>query len=116
MFRVDMDAIRDAAIEARLMANLANAANTGASPDGEHRPLATFATLAISQQHGAHIDPAVTELLEVAMRACDAWNDTALAREQMRQDVLQTPPHLRADLLDHLDRTGGGRPIASDGR
>lgn len=41
-------------------------------------------------------------LIEAAMRACDAWNDTEQAREQMRRDCLQTPAHLRADLLAHL--------------
>lgn len=110
MFKVDMGAILEAAIEARLMANPANVANPANSTERSESQPST------GQQHGAHLDPAVTELLDAAMRACDAWNDTALAREQMRQDVLQTPPHLRADLLDHLDRTGGGRPIASDGR
>jgi hypothetical protein len=94
-----MDAIRDAVIEARLAANPANAANTRGQADPK---LATFANLAISQQHGAHIDPAVTELLDAAMRACDAWNDTAQARDQMRRECLETPPHLRADLLAHL--------------
>lgn len=102
MFRVDMDAIRDAVIEARLAANPANAASTRGQADPK---LATFANLAISQQHGAHIDPAVTELLEAAMRACDAWNDTTQARDQMRRDCLETPPHLRADLLDHFNNT-----------
>lgn len=102
MFRVDMDAIRDAAIEARLMANPANLANPVSSRGPRDHPLATFATLAISQQHSAHVDPAVTELLEAAMRACDAWNDTEQARDQMRRDCLETPQHLRADLLAHL--------------
>lgn len=102
MFRVDMDAIRDAVIEARLAANPANAASTRGQAGLK---LATFANLAISQQHGAHIDPAVTELLDAAMRACDAWNDTAQARDQMRSACLETPPHLRADLLDHFNNT-----------
>lgn len=102
MFRVDMDAIRDAVIEARLAANPANAPSTRGQADPK---LAAFAKLAISQQHGAHIDPAVTELLDAAMRACDAWNDTAQARDQMRRECLETPPHLRADLLDHLRHT-----------
>lgn len=43
-----------------------------------------------------------TELLEAAMRACDAHGDDSAAREQMRQDVMDTPPNLRADLLDHF--------------
>ena len=44
------------------------------------------------------------QLVEAAMRCCDYWGDTPAAREQMRQDVIDTPPHLRADLLHHLSR------------
>ena len=43
-----------------------------------------------------------SELLTTAMRACDAHGDSPEAREQMRRDCLETPPHLRADLLQHL--------------
>lgn len=43
-----------------------------------------------------------SELLEAAMGRCDDFNDNDKAREEMRRDVLQTPPHLRADLLDHF--------------
>lgn len=39
------------------------------------------------------------QLLQAAMRACDYWHDSPVAREQMRQDCLNTPPHLRAELL-----------------
>jgi hypothetical protein len=42
------------------------------------------------------------QLVEAAMRCCDHWQDSPAAREQMRQDVIGTPPHLRADLLQHL--------------
>lgn len=104
MFKIDMDAIRDAVIEARLMANPANVANPANSPERRGRATANLATTATSRHHGAHIDPAVTELLEAAMRACDAWNDTAQAREEMRRDCWETPPHLRADLLNHFER------------
>ena len=45
-----------------------------------------------------------TELLNAAMRACDAWNDTAQARDQMRRECLETPPHLRTELLAHFKR------------
>lgn len=41
-------------------------------------------------------------LVATAMRRCDQFNDNEAAREQMRQDVLATPLHLRADLLDHF--------------
>ncbi|MCE1194229.1 MAG: hypothetical protein LWW96_18955 [Acidovorax sp.] len=46
-----------------------------------------------------------SELLAAAMRACDAHGDSPQAREQMRLDCLETPPHLRADLLQHLRAT-----------
>lgn len=97
MFRIDLEAIQEAAIEARLLASLANAAS---HKQDEGRPLAEFA---ISQRSDTSIDPAVADLLEAAMRVCDAWGDTADAREQMCRDCLGTPPHLRADLLDHLN-------------
>lgn len=43
------------------------------------------------------------ELLAAAMRACDKWGDTPQAREQMQREVLDTPPHQRADLLAHFN-------------
>ena len=99
MFKIDMDAIRDAVIEARLMANPANVANPANSPEQRESQPSTC------QQNGAHLDPAVAELLDAAMRACDAWNDTTQAREEMRRDCLETPPHLQGDLLQHLKRS-----------
>lgn len=107
MFKVDMDAIYDAAIEARLMANPAKVANPARDTD---TALADLATLANSQQRSADIDPVLAELLDAAMRACDVWNDSAAARNEMGQEVLQTPPHLRADLLDHLKKAYRDRP------
>ncbi len=44
------------------------------------------------------------ELLAAAMRACDHWGDGPEAREQWKQDVLNTPHHLRPDLLAHLNK------------
>lgn len=44
-------------------------------------------------------------LLRAAMHRCDQFNDSDKAREEMRQDVLATPPHLRQDLLEHLMET-----------
>ena len=107
MFKVDMEAVRDAAVEAWLMANPAKLANEASQkPDG----LAKFAKLAISQQCSAQLDPVLSDLLEAAMRACDAWQDGHKAREQMRQDCLDTPPHLRADLLGHFVKAYGPSP------
>jgi hypothetical protein len=44
-------------------------------------------------------------LIDTAMGACDAWGDGPEARHQMHRDCLETPPHLRADLLDHLRKS-----------
>lgn len=39
------------------------------------------------------------------MRCCDHHGDGPAAREQMRLDLLATPAHLQADLLDHFQQT-----------
>lgn len=49
-------------------------------------------------------------LIGAAMRACDAWNDSPESREQMRREVLETPPHQRADLLEHFRSAYATRP------
>ena len=49
-------------------------------------------------------------LVATAMRACDHHGDTDEAREQMRADCLNTPPHLRADLLAHFQQTYQAKP------
>ena len=59
--------------------------------------VSSVAVMAIFDNHGLADD-----LMEAAMRVCDRWNDLPAAREQMRQDVLNTPAHLGQDLLDHL--------------
>ena len=41
-------------------------------------------------------------LTAAAMRVCARYGDNAAAREQMRLDCLNTPSHLRADLLAHF--------------
>ncbi len=46
-----------------------------------------------------------TALIEATMRVCDHYNDGDAAREEMRLDCLNTPAHLRADLLDHFQQT-----------
>lgn len=54
-------------------------------------------------------DQLTRQLLQAAMHACRHWGDNQAAREQMRQDCLNTPPHLRSDLLAHLRTTYQGR-------
>ncbi|MFC5610193.1 TubC N-terminal docking domain-related protein [Variovorax soli] len=46
-----------------------------------------------------------TELLAAAMKVCDHYGDSDKARADMRVDVLATPVHLRADLLEHFWQT-----------
>lgn len=48
-----------------------------------------------------------SELLSAVMEVCDHYDDGPAAREQMRQDCLATPLHLRGDLLAHFLRTYG---------
>lgn len=40
-----------------------------------------------------------SELMTAAMRACDHWGDSPLAREQMRREILETRPEHRQELL-----------------
>lgn len=60
---------------------------------------ANKAELIASIQESARI---TAKLLDAAMRACDHWGDGPQAREQMRQDCLNTPHRQRADLLAHF--------------
>ena len=53
------------------------------------------------------------QLLEAAMRRCDQFNDGEKARQDMREQVLETPPHLRQDLLGHFLGKPPQAPIAS---
>ena len=53
------------------------------------------------------------QLLEAAMRRCDQFNDSEKARQDMRKQVLETPPHLRQDLLEHFLGKQPQAPIAS---
>ncbi len=46
-------------------------------------------------------------LIAAAMRCCDHHGDDAQARADMRQQCLETPLHLRADLLDYFNTTYG---------
>lgn len=49
------------------------------------------------------------ELLKAASKACDAWADGEQARQDMRQQCLETPWHLRAELTAHFRRAYGGQ-------
>ena len=47
------------------------------------------------------------DLIAAAMKVCDRYGDSEAAREEMRQQCLELPPHLQADLLEHFT---GRRP------
>ena len=65
--------------------------------------LATIATLAISQPTDVvTFDLMAARLMAAAMRRCDQFNDSDKARQDMRDQVLETPQNLRQDLLDHF--------------
>ena len=42
------------------------------------------------------------DLLKAAMKVCDKHGDGEAAREEMRQQCMELPPHLQADLLHHF--------------
>jgi hypothetical protein len=42
------------------------------------------------------------DLIAAAMKVCDRYGDSEAAREEMRQQCLELPPHLQADLLEHF--------------
>ena len=48
----------------------------------------------------AHVT--TTALIAAAMKVCDRHNDSEAARHEMRLDCLNTPLHLRSDLLNHF--------------
>ena len=108
MFKVDLESLKQAATSTRLMANPANPANW-LTPEAESvSQLATLATLAVS--HGSHSAAndawaavAVAELIEAAMRCCDKHGDGPDAREEMKLQCLEIPPHLRGDQLDYFN-------------
>ncbi|MFA9285856.1 hypothetical protein ACCQ08_13795 [Comamonas sp. SY3] len=52
-----------------------------------------------------------SQLMNAAIRACDYWGDSPQAREQMRQDILNSRPEHRQELLRMFktDYPPGGR-------
>ena len=67
---------------------------TEAANDAHHRPELAPPT--------APAAPAHDRLLVIAMRFCDAINASDKARADWREDVRNTPPHLRQGLYNYL--------------
>lgn len=58
-----------------------------------------------------HVARETTEqLLAAAMQACDHWQDSPQARQEMRQQCLELPLHKRAEMRDYFDKNYGKRP------
>jgi len=49
--------------------------------------------------------PTVSELAEVAMRACRYWKDGAAAGAEMHRACWEVPADQRADLIEHFLET-----------
>lgn len=56
----------------------------------------------------AEVKQVTTQLLTAAMRCCDYHGDSDKAREQMRLECLEIPPHQRAGLLAYFQKQYGG--------
>ncbi len=58
-----------------------------------------------AELHGSLTASRITaDLIRAAMRRCDQFGDDDAARQQMRDDCLNTPAHLQADQLAHFDQ------------
>ena len=125
MFKLDMDAIRKNAKQPFLPASTANVANLlTAEPENpvfisklaalatladknseiEGVSISKLATLATPTYQNSKIDQSLitARLTAKAMQICDKHGDGPEAREAMRRDILETPEHLKAELLEHL--------------
>lgn len=85
-----------------------------AVPSGRLTPHQRTAVLAHKAQlieRLVELGDLTSRLLAVAMRRCDQFNDSEEARQRMREQVLEIPPHLRQDLLEHF--SGQPTPCSS---
>ena len=84
-------------MDGKVKASGSNEALAGLVPQlREHKP----ELIEFLQQ--AHITAAA--LIAVAMKVCDHHGDSQAQRDEMRQDILDTPHHLRQELLDYFAR------------
>lgn len=55
-----------------------------------------------------------SELIKAAMLRCDQFGDGDVAREEMRHQCVQLPPHLQVDLLDYFRNVPAFQPSAKE--
>jgi hypothetical protein len=48
--------------------------------------------------------------MNTALQRCEEFKDSEKTRQDMREQILETPPHLRQDLLDHFKSTQSHAP------
>jgi len=83
------------------------------TPDGEHLAV-SGGRLTVEQRamvlenkpdliqylHDAH--DTTERLLDAAMKVCDQYGDSEAARQEMREQCLELPPNMQADLLGYF--------------
>ena len=79
-----------------------NAKTRAAANDAHHPELAQGTAPTAPAPGPQGLDPGEQALLNIAMRFCDATHATDKAREDWREDVASTPPHLRQGLYNSL--------------
>ena len=90
---------KNAAVIGEITPNTPNTPNTPQKQQGQIENAKTRAAPANDPQG---FDPGESALMMVAMRFCDAINASDKAREDWREDVRNTPPHLRQGLGEYL--------------
>ena len=73
-------------------------------PQKEQELRVAFATPRNSQLSSLTAHRLAKKVIAAAMRRCDEFNDNDQARADMRQQVLELPPHLQQDLLGHFNK------------
>ena len=77
-----------------------------AVPIGRVNPAQRAAILAHKRELIAYLietSRITARLLAAAMRRCDHFNDSDKARQDMREQILEIPPHQRQELLDYFN-------------
>ena len=79
-----------------------NTPNTPNTPQKQQGQIENAKTRAAPANDPQGFDPGESALMMVAMRFCDAINASDKAREDWREDVRNTPQHLRQGLYNYL--------------
>jgi hypothetical protein len=110
MFKIDIDAIRQAATNDRLVAKAASLANFQTDSKNSGQSISHYGESPQAPSFAnADTDSVVSlnQLIEIGMQICSHFDDSIKAREAMRTEIIETPATLRADLLEHFMQTYG---------